>query len=351
MLEGQFSTSAPSAPAAELTAAAAAGVLLEEENSGAKVRRVSWIADSTYALSVTAQRCRVNANTAMANLACGAWSAVRRLSRVETFHVRSHTGEPGNECADALAELGGRGLRGSSSLVDKLLQCVHQRVARKPEVQELDLYSNLYWSRVLDRNVGAQPVQTKQDRAESDGKVIRLKLGTANVTTLYPREEGSVGVSTRRLQLAQQFRKEGYQVLGLQTVAVIEAEDGTPLLDEAEIAARWESTFFQEFSGRGERVQPKDLGSRLRELRIPWQAQLRPEEWPDEDQLAATPWDGCETERLWERTVSPRSTCARLVQDISEHLRGWLSGHSRKGCRAEGAQVAWFQCPKSRECL
>ena len=62
-------------------------------------------------------------------------------------------------------------------------------------------------------------------------------------------------------------------------MAVIVAEDGTPLLNEAEIAARWESIFFQEFSGRGERVQPKELQSRLRELRIPWQAQLRPEEW------------------------------------------------------------------------
>ena len=79
-------------------------------------------------------------------------------------------------------------------MVDRLLQCVHQRVARKPQVQELDLYSILYWSRVLDRNVGAQPVQTKEDRAESDGMVFRLNLGTANVTTLYPREEGSVCV-------------------------------------------------------------------------------------------------------------------------------------------------------------
>ena len=81
-------------------------------------------------------------------------------------------------------------------------------------MQELDLFSILYWSRVLDRNVGAQPVQTKEDRAESDGKVVWLKLGTANVTTLYPREEGSVDVST------QQFRKEGYQVLGLQETRV-----------------------------------------------------------------------------------------------------------------------------------
>ena len=185
IFEGQFSTSAPSAPAAELTAAAAVELLLEEENSGAKLRLVRWIAAPTYALDVTAKRCRGNANTAMANLARGAWSAVRRLSRVETFHVRSRTGEPGNECADVLAELGRQGMRGSSSLVDRLLQCVHQRVARKPQMQELDLHSILYWTRVLDRNVGAQPVQTKEDRAESDGMVIRLKLGMANVTTLY----------------------------------------------------------------------------------------------------------------------------------------------------------------------
>ena len=92
--------------------------------------------------------------------------------------------------------------------------CVHQMVTRKPQVQELDLYSVLYWSRVLDRNVGAQPVQTKEDRAESDGVVFRLN------STLYLREEGSVGMSTRRLLLAQQFRMEGYQVLGLQETRV-----------------------------------------------------------------------------------------------------------------------------------
>ena len=95
---------------------------------------------------------------------------------------QSQSGEPGNECADVLAELGRRGLRWSPSLIDRLLQCVHQRVARK---QELDLHSILWWSRVLDRNAGAQPVQTKLDRAGRNDEVIRLKLGTANVTMLY----------------------------------------------------------------------------------------------------------------------------------------------------------------------
>ena len=86
---------------------------------------------------------------------------------------------------------------------------------------------------------------------------------------------------------------------------------------------------------------------------IPWKAQLRPEEWPDEDQLAADACDalgrmhGCETDRPWGRIVSPRSTCARLVQDISGHLRGWLSGHSRVPSRL--LQVAWFQWAKSRQ--
>ena len=39
----------------------------------------------------------------------------------------------------------------------------------------------------------------------------------------------------------------------------------------------------------------------------------------------ATPWEGCETERPWGKIVSLRSTCARLAQDIYEHLR-------RTGC-------------------
>ena len=108
--------------------------------------------------------------------------------------------------------------------MDRLLQCVHQRVTRKPEVQKLDLhsilYSILFWSRFLDRNFGTHSVQTKEDRVGRNEEVIRLKLGTANVTTLYPREEESVGVSTRQLQLAQQLRKEEYQVFGLQETRV-----------------------------------------------------------------------------------------------------------------------------------
>ena len=122
MMDGQFSTSAPSAPAAELTAV---GILLEEENSGARMRRVSWI---DLALDVTTQRCRVNANAAMANHARGAWARVQRMTRAEACHACSHTGELGNECADVLAELGRRGLRWSPCLLDRLLRWVYRRL-------------------------------------------------------------------------------------------------------------------------------------------------------------------------------------------------------------------------------
>ena len=124
---------------------------LEEENSGARMRRIRWSADSTYALNVAAQKCKASANAAMANHARGAWSRVQRMTCAEAYHVRSHTGELGNECADVLAESGRRGLRWSPCLLDRLLHCVHRRLTRKPEVHTLDLYSILLWSRVLDR--------------------------------------------------------------------------------------------------------------------------------------------------------------------------------------------------------
>ena len=74
-------------------------------------------------------------------------------------------------------------------------------------------------------------------------------------------------------------------------VAVIADEDGTQLLDEEEIGARWGTVFFQEFSGRGSASSSKTLKGRQRELRAPWQDQPRPDGWPDEEQLAA---DACD---------------------------------------------------------
>ena len=140
---------APSAPVAELTAAAAVGLLLEEENVGTKVRRVHWTADSTNALDV-------------ASHARAAQARVQKMTRAETRHIHRHTGEPGNECADVTVELGG--LRRSLCLSERLLHCVHQRLTKKPDVQTLDLDSILHWSRVPDRNAEVQPSQAQGGR-------------------------------------------------------------------------------------------------------------------------------------------------------------------------------------------
>ena len=75
------------------------------------------------------------------------------------------------------------------------------------------------------------------------------------------RAEAATGSSRTLWHLVRQL-SGSKKARGPKPVAVIAAEDGTPLLNEGEIAARWESIFFQEFSGRGERVQSKDLESR-----------------------------------------------------------------------------------------
>ena len=59
-------------------------------------------------------------------------------------------------------------------------------------------------------------MQVRADQGGRCDEVVKLRMGTATVMTLYPREEESMGVPAHRLQLAQQFCKEGYHVLGLQ---------------------------------------------------------------------------------------------------------------------------------------
>ena len=175
-------------------------------NSGARLRRVSWNADPTNAMNVAAQRCRVSANTVMANHARGAWSAARRLSRVKKPCRRAGQRERGRvgRIGPSTSETDST-FDGWDSAVCAPKGDQEARGAKARSALDFVLES------LLDRNVGTQPVQTKEDRVGRNGEVIRLKLGTANVTTLYPREQGSVGVSTRWLQLAQHFHKEGYQ--------------------------------------------------------------------------------------------------------------------------------------------
>ena len=43
--------------------------------------------------------------------------------------------------------------------------------------------------------LGLQPVQARADRVRRCDEVVKLKMGTASVMTLHPREEESMGVS------------------------------------------------------------------------------------------------------------------------------------------------------------
>ena len=130
MLEGPFSTSAPSAPAAELTAAAAVGPLLEEGNSGEKVAACQL--ECRFDLCPECGSAKIQGQRQHCHGQPRAWCMVNgTTARVETSHVHSRTGELGNECVDVLAELDRRGLRWSPSLMDRLLQRVHHRMTRK----------------------------------------------------------------------------------------------------------------------------------------------------------------------------------------------------------------------------
>ena len=66
------------------------------------------------------------------------------MTRTEACHVRSHTAELGNECANVMADLDRRGLRWSPYLLHRLPHCVHRRLTRKSKVQTIGLYSILY---------------------------------------------------------------------------------------------------------------------------------------------------------------------------------------------------------------
>ena len=108
-------------------------------------------------------------------------------------------------------------------------------------------------------------------------------------------------------------------------MAVIAVEDNTPLSDEAQKGARWETIFFLEFSGLGERIQQEDLEGRLCEPRAPWQDQSRPEEWLDEDQLAA---DACDALGRMRNGMAMEEDCVP-----TEHLRVAGPGYFRAFAR------------------
>ena len=131
-----------------------------------------------------------------------------------------------------------------------------------------------------------QPLARSAHRAVRQDKAEWLKRRSARI-----KAEAATGSSRTLWHLVRQL-SGSKKATGLKPVAVIAAEDGTPLLNEAEVAARWGTIFFQEFSGRGERVQPRSDRVKSSWLRTPVAHSVAspapPEmEWPDEGQDCA----------------------------------------------------------------
>ena len=192
-LQGSFAVSAPSAPAAELTAAAAIAVLLDTSTEAAVLREIWWISDSKYALDVTTFTARTSVNTRMAGFARRAWASLGQMTATRCTHVKSHTGVPGNECADVMAELGRRGYLLGASMEVRISEWLAQE-ARKEAKPRLELASLIYWTDVLDRQPKLEPLLAPSEEApgpEQSGRHHPL-------TTRSPRAHHSPTTRWRR---------------------------------------------------------------------------------------------------------------------------------------------------------
>ena len=106
--------------------------------------------DSVYALEGVACRARAHANHALVSLARSVALRIRATSQVAFERVSAHGGEPGNELADILADIGMCGLGFTPGLGAWVAQAISVP-APPPTCQtpRLLLDSLIYWSRVL----------------------------------------------------------------------------------------------------------------------------------------------------------------------------------------------------------
>ena len=121
--------------------------------------------------------------------------------------------------------------------------------------------SRLWWRELRRPCCGNRSGRLRGRRAERSGKTRRSGSSEGSARL---RAEAVTGSSRALWHLGETAYSK--KARGPRPVAVTAAEDGTSLLDEARKEARWDSIFFQEFSGSGERIQQQDLGGRLREL-------------------------------------------------------------------------------------
>ena len=142
---GSFGLLRPSAPAAELTAVTAVLALLRT-----RVRRalpaLSISTDCRYAVDVPQLKARTGANHLLAKVARAEFAARARESFTELQHVRGHSGDPGNELADVIADLGCAGELSNGELLTWLGALRLPELAERPHLQ---LHSLIFWGEVL----------------------------------------------------------------------------------------------------------------------------------------------------------------------------------------------------------
>ena len=142
---GSFGLLRPSAPAAELTAVTAVLALLRT-----RVRRalpaLSISTDCRYAVDVPQLKARTGTNHLLSKVARAEFAARARESFTELQHVRGHSGDPGNELADVIADLGCAGELSNGELLTWLGALRLPELAERPQLQ---LYSLILWGEVL----------------------------------------------------------------------------------------------------------------------------------------------------------------------------------------------------------
>ena len=165
------------------------------------------------------------------------WLQERRpVKWIEWHHTPAHAGNPWNEAADTVANAISTGL-----LQAPPVQCIVDQMEPRNMIEWLWYWERVRWSpdlrfssrgpKLLSHNF-SEPKQTmehpiqghlsNQEETETlKGDYTTLKLGTANVLTLFPnRRDGELAtgryISARMESLIRQFDRTGYHVIGLQ---------------------------------------------------------------------------------------------------------------------------------------
>ena len=187
---------------------------------------LSLASDCEYAVKVPQLLARSATNHVLTKVVRAEFEARAKEHLTELWHVRGHSGDPGNELADVVADLGCSGELSHSDLLTWLGALRLPEVLERPKLQ---LHSLIFWAEVLaaeDPGLRAPgPLGTSQEEAVAaeqppvgDGAAPRLvRMATANVLTLRPgQERDGVEGSARGILLEEQFAEAGIHFVGVQ---------------------------------------------------------------------------------------------------------------------------------------